>query len=41
MSVTYRGGPECWWEIKARGEVWRVPGVIALHDVMRHIERLD
>lgn len=37
ILVTYRGGAEGWWEIKARGRVWRVPGVLALHDVLMGI----
>lgn len=34
IAVKYRGGPECWWEIRARGAVIRVPGHAALHDVL-------
>lgn len=34
ITVKYRGGAECWWEIKARGETVRVPGYIAVHDVL-------
>lgn len=34
ISVKYRGGNECWWEIKARGTTLRVPGHLALHDVL-------
>src|SRR5271156_353547 len=26
ITVRYLGGPECWWEIKTRGETIRVPG---------------
>lgn len=41
VKVRYRGGPECWWEITARGKTVRRPGVLALHDVLRDIYRMD
>lgn len=34
LSVRFRGGSELWWEIRARGRVWRRPGHLALHDVL-------
>lgn len=34
ITVTYRGGAECWWEIRSRGTVLRRPGSVALHDVL-------
>lgn len=37
MSVVYRGGPECWYEVHARGRVGRFPGYVALHDAMIEI----
>ena len=37
ITVTYRGGSECWWEIRARGTVVRRPGSEALHDVLAHL----
>jgi len=37
LTVKYRGGPECWWEIRARGVTVRRPGWLALHDVLREI----
>lgn len=37
VTITYRGGPECWWEIRARGTVIRRPGSVALHDVLSWI----
>ena len=37
ITVRYRGGGEGWWELKARGEVWRRPGSLCLHDVLREI----
>ena len=39
IKISYRGGSECWYEIHARGSVGRYPGVVALHDVMRDINR--
>lgn len=39
LTVKYRGGPECWYEIHARGEVGRFPGTTALHDAMEEINR--
>lgn len=41
LSVKFRGGQECWYEIHARGSSGRVPGTIALHDLMSEIMRLD
>lgn len=37
VSVSFRGGAECWWEIKARGQTWRRPGALALHDVLSEL----
>lgn len=37
IQVKYRGGPECWWEISARGATIRRPGSLALHDVLREL----
>lgn len=34
MTVRYRGGPEAWFEVKARGRSWRFPGVTALYDAL-------
>lgn len=34
MTLKYRGGPEGWVEIRARGRTWRRPGVTAIHDVL-------
>jgi hypothetical protein len=41
LTIRYRGGAEAWWEVKARGRSWRVPGHVALHDVMRMVLNLD
>lgn len=39
--ITYRGGPEMWVEIHARGDIGRYPGhtpiVEILHDVCRSL----
>ncbi len=39
IKVKYRGGPECWYEVHARGQVARYPGWVQLHDVMAEINR--
>lgn len=39
MTITYRGGPECWWEIKTRGVTIRRPGYVAIHDLMSEVNR--
>jgi hypothetical protein len=39
ITLTYLGGPEGYWVIEARGWKWKVPGDIALHDVMLWINR--
>jgi len=37
LTIRYRGGPECWVEIHARGGEGRFPGHVAIYDVMREI----
>lgn len=37
VTITYRGGPEAWYELKARGRRWRRPGSLSLHDVMMEL----
>lgn len=37
ISVKYRGGPECWYEIHARGCVARFPGYVSIHEIMDEI----
>lgn len=37
IEVTYRGGAEAWWQLKARGRVWRRPGHLMLDDVLRSV----
>lgn len=34
VTVTYRGGAECWIELKARGKSHRMPGSVALFDAL-------
>lgn len=41
LRITYRGGPECWYQIESRGRVGRLPGHVALHDVMRAVYGQD
>ena len=37
ITVRYRGGPEAWWEIKARGQTLRYPGWLDLNAVLCEI----
>lgn len=39
ITLKYRGGAECWWEIRARGRTIRRPGYVAVHDLMRELFR--
>jgi hypothetical protein len=34
VVLKYRGGPEGWVEVRARGRIWRRPGFTAIHDVL-------
>lgn len=34
VLVTYRGGPECWFEISYAGKTHRFPGWVQLCDAM-------
>jgi hypothetical protein len=38
-TIRYRGGPESWWEISARGRLYRFPGWWALDDVCTVLNR--
>lgn len=40
VTVKFRGGAECWYEVVSRGTTWRFPGTVCLHDAMRKINRL-
>lgn len=35
ITIKYRGGPECWYEIRARNRTMRVPGVVCIHDALK------
>jgi hypothetical protein len=37
ITVKFRGGPECWYEVHARGSIGRYPGYICIHDIMSDI----
>jgi hypothetical protein len=32
--VSYRGGAECWIEVRARGRIYRFPGWVSAYDVV-------
>lgn len=34
ITVRSRGGPECWYEVEARGSKGRIEGFHCLHDLM-------
>lgn len=38
VTIVYRGGSECWWELRARGMVVRRPGHLQLHDVLSELQ---
>ncbi len=37
LTIVYRGGPQSWWLVSARGRHGVFPGVAALEDVMRQV----
>lgn len=39
LTIVSRGGPECWYEIQARGTKWHFPGWLDLETVMAEIYR--
>lgn len=39
LTITYRGGPEGWVEIHARGDFGRYPGDVAIIDILADITR--
>ncbi len=39
LTVHYRGGPEAWYQIEARGRTGNFHGATAIHDVMAEINR--
>lgn len=40
VVVKYRGGAEAYWELRARGRVYRLPGHMYLHDAMTVVQGL-
>lgn len=40
LTVTYKGGPECWYLVEARGRHGVFPGVAYLHDVLDEVKQL-
>lgn len=41
IKVTYRGGPEAFYEVHARGRIGRFSGGACFHDVMQAIAKHD
>lgn len=41
ITVSLRGGPECWVEVHARGSMGRYHGATALYDVLADINNLQ
>jgi hypothetical protein len=39
LTVRYRGGPEAWVEVKARGTTYRFPGSVCLFDALDAVWR--
>lgn len=37
ITVSFRGGSECWYEIHARGSIGRYPGTVCIHEIMSDI----
>lgn len=37
LTVRYRGGEECWIEVKSRGRTARYPGHLSLYDVLTDV----
>lgn len=37
VVLKYRGGPECWVEVRARGRIWRRPGHTAVYDLLTEV----
>lgn len=38
VTITYRGGPESWWELRARGKVVRCPGHWFIEDALSQFD---
>lgn len=41
VQVTYRGGPECWWELRSRGLILRRSGATAIHDALMELQGVN
>lgn len=41
LTVTYRGGAECWYSVQARGRQGMFPGYVSLHDALHEIYRQE
>jgi len=39
ITVKFRGGPECWYEVHARGRIARYPGYLGIDDIMAEVMR--
>jgi hypothetical protein len=39
LTVHYRGGPEAWYQVEARGRTGNFHGCTAIHDIMAEINR--
>lgn len=39
VSIKYRGGPEAWYEIHARGTIARYPGWVSIDEIMAEVNR--
>lgn len=37
ITVKYRGGAECWYEIRSRGRTIRRPGYVQIHDLIHDL----
>lgn len=37
VTIKYRGGEECWYEVHSRGATLRVPGYVQLHDLAQTV----
>lgn len=37
VEIQYRGGPEASWLVKARGQTYRFPGHMCLHDCLAEV----
>jgi hypothetical protein len=40
VTVRYRGGPEAWFELRARGRTIRRPGHVAMYDALNDLYKV-